>query len=434
MYNFLANKTAEQKKMYGLIAIILAASLATLDGVIYRPALTGVPILLIVLFEHLLGFIFLAPFIYLGWNRIKNLTTKDWSSLVVVSLFGGLIGNFVLTKSFFVAVDNNTTLAAVIVLQKLQPFFVIILARIFLKERLPQKFYIWATIAIMSAYFLSFGKEGVSFYDIANINIINQAAFFAVLAALAYAFSTVFSKRLLNHLDYKSTAALRYGATVLFTLPVVYFTGRFAMTSSISWEQWQNIFIIGVITGGALFFIIHYWGLRFIPVSLTTIGELFFPLSAVVLDYFVHGSIMNSVQIVAAIILVISFYFVTRAGNLRLPRFTALTKQGGHGGKFIGFNTVELDKKTIDIDHGVYAVYARINNKKYKGLVNFGFRETFHGGQHLELYLPDFVGNYYGLSVRIKMLKKIRDTKKFKNAEGLKERIKQDLEELDKIK
>ena len=417
-----------------MAAIIIASFLLTLDGILYRPALTGVPILLIVLFEHLLGFIFLSPFIYFGWNRIRNLTGKDWSSLVVMSLFGGLIGNFVLTKAYFAAVNGDTTLAAVIVLQKLQPFFVIIMARMFLKERLPQKFYIWATVAIVSAYFLSFGKEGVSFHDIMNMDIINKAAFFAILAALAYASSTVFSKRLLNHLDYKSSAALRYGGTVLFTLPVVYFTGRFAMVSGISLEHWQNIFIIGVITGGALFFIIYYWGLHFIPVSLTTIGELFFPFSAVILDYFVNGSIMNSIQIIAAVLLVISFYFVTKEGNLKLPRFTALTKQGLNSGKFIGFNTVELDKENMDIDHGVYAVYAKIKDKKYKGLLNFGFRETFHEGQHLELYLPNFVGNYYGLAVEIKMVKKIRDIMKFKSSEELRERIKLDLKELDNIK
>ncbi len=254
----LEGKSTEQKTKYGLVAIVLAAFLLTLDGILFRPQLAGMSILLIVLLEHLLGFIFLSPFIYFGWNRIKNLTAKDWSSLVVMSLFGGLIGNFVLTKAYFAAVDGGATLAAVIVLQKLQPFFVIILARLLLKEMLPRKFYFWSTIAIISAYFLSFGEEGLNFRDIVSMDIIDKAAFFAILAALAYASSTVFSKRLLNHLDYKSTAALRYGGTVLFSLPFVYFSKEFINIPNISLVDWQNLFIIGVITGGALFFLIYY--------------------------------------------------------------------------------------------------------------------------------------------------------------------------------
>ncbi|PIR93461.1 hypothetical protein COT99_00555 [Candidatus Falkowbacteria bacterium CG10_big_fil_rev_8_21_14_0_10_43_10] len=430
----LRGKSAEQKKIYGLAAIIAASFLASLDGILFRPALTGVPIVLVVFLEHLIGFVFLAPFIYIGWKRIKNLTAKDWTSLVIICVFGGLLGNFVLTKAYFLAVEENSALAAVIVLQKLQPFFVIVLANIFLKERMPKKFYPWAVVATIAAYFLSFGEEGISFRDLISMNIVNKAAFFAVIAALAYASSTVFGKRLLNHLDYKSTAALRYGGTFLFAIPLVCAGGYFHEIGNISFLHWQALSAIGLLSGGAIFFLIYYWGLRFVSASLTTIGELFWPLSGVALDYFINGNVLSGIQIMAVVVLLVAFYFVTKEGDLQLPTFSALTAAGSNTGRFIGFNTADLNNVNLDIDHGVYMVRAALGGKKYKGLLSFGFRETFGEGQYLELYLPDFVGNYYGIMIKIEMLKKIRDIKKFKSAEELREAIKNDLKDLENIK
>ncbi|MFA5318453.1 MAG: EamA family transporter [Patescibacteria group bacterium] len=422
-------KDFQQKKiLYGFVAILAAALLCSLEGVFFRPKLTGIPVSLVVLLEHFFGFVVLTPFLFLGWRKIKNLTKRDWFSLILISIFGGMLGTFMLTKAYFAALDSHTALATVILLQKLQPFFVIFLARLLLKEKFPGHFYFWAIVAVLSAYFLSSEQQGPIFV---NLHIANKAAFYAIGAALAYATAIIFGKRLLNHLNPQTTSALRYTVTFIFTLILILATNKFSYVYGISEVQWQALLFVGLVSG-ALGFIIYYYGLKNTPASLATIAELFWPFSAVILDYFINKNLLNGIQITAAAVLLVSFYFITKKSILKLPTFSALTKPGGNSGKFIGFNTADLDNVDIDLDHGVYAVRALVGDKKYKGLLNFGFRETFGEDQHMELYLPDFAGNYYGISVKVEIVRKIRDIKKFKSAEELKEKIREDLEELKK--
>ena len=127
---------------YGSLAIVLAAFLWSIDGLFIRPSFYSLPATIVVFWEHFLGFILLSPFIFLNWKKIKNLSKKNWGALIWVSLFGGVIGTVMITKAFFAAIDGETSFATVVILQKLQPIFALILARIILKEKLPKNFYL----------------------------------------------------------------------------------------------------------------------------------------------------------------------------------------------------------------------------------------------------------------------------------------------------
>lgn len=418
------NKT--QRRFYiGAAAVMLAVFLWSLDGVLIRPKFYTLPASLVVFLEHAFGFIVLAPFIFLGWRRIKNLTKKDWGAIMWVCIFGGLLGTIMITKAFFAAFAGETTFATVVILQKLQPIFALFLAAVLLKEKLPAKFYGWAALAIGAAYVLAFGSHGVSFDIILN----NKAALFALLAAFAFGSSTVFGKRIVNHLDFKSTAALRFGITAFLALILILITDDIWAINSISTLQWK-LFGVVVVTSGAVALLIYYYGLKRISASTATICELFWPFSALVLDYFIHGNVLTSTQIIASIILLISFYFVTKEGKTRIKKFTANTIPGRGLGKALGFATANLDKVGLDMEHGVYLVKAKIENKKYEGLLHFGYRETFKLGPSMELYLKDFAGNLYGVTVKVEIIKKIREVKRFKNVEALQEQIREDLREL----
>lgn len=63
-----------------------------------------------------------------------------------------------ITEAYFAAFRGETTLSTVIILQKLQPFFALLLAGIFLREKLSAWFYSWATLAIFSGYMIAYGS------------------------------------------------------------------------------------------------------------------------------------------------------------------------------------------------------------------------------------------------------------------------------------
>ncbi len=119
--------------------------------------------------------------------------------------------------------------------------------------------------------------------------------------------------------------------------------------------------------------------------------------------------------------------------------FKAKVIAGKGRGRRLGFPTANLDirrqshKKDLNIEHGVYSVDVEIGGKFYKGLLHFGPKKTFNEDVSLELYIKNFDFDIYHQDVKIKIIKKIREVKKFVNAEDLKKQIYQDLKEYVRI-
>ena len=415
-------KKIDKTVLIGALSIMLAALLWSLDGVFIRPKFYQLPAGLVVFLEHLLGFLVLSPFIILNWQKIKKLSKKSWGALIWVAIFGGVIGTIMITKAFFAAIDGQVTFATVILLQKLQPVFALLLARIILKEKLNYKFYMWAGVAILSAYFLAFAKNG---FNVSEINWLHNAAFFAFLAAFAFGSSTVFGKRIVNHLDFKATSALRFGLTTLLILILILLTGDINQISNLSGAQWGYLWLI-VFTSGAAAIFIYYFGLKKVSASMATIAELFWPFSAVILDYVLNKNVLNGVQIIAALALLISFYMVVKYGREKRT-FMAKVVSGLQRGRRLGFPTANLDKIDLDIAHGIYSVEIKFGQTIYKGVLHFGHKDTFGEGVSNEVLIKNFEGNLYGKNVQIKIIKKIRDIKKFKDIKNLKKAIGKDL-------
>lgn len=407
--------------VFGALAVMLAALLWSLDGVFFRPKFYNLPSGLVVFLEHFLGFIILCPFIFTKWKKIGQLKQRDWLAIFWVCIFGGAIGTVMITKAFFAAIDGSITFATVVILQKLQPVFALIMARIILGEKLSKRFYYWSILAIISAYFLAFGKSGLNFSE---INLFHHAAFFAFLAAFSFGSSTVFGKRAVNHLDYKSVTALRFGITALIMFVYILTIGDIKMLSQVTALNWTYLALV-VFSSGAAAMFIYYFGLKKISASAATICELFWPFSAVILDYFINKNVLNSIQIVASLLLLLAFYMITKQGKAREISFLSKVVAGQGRGEKMGFPTINLDKISLDIDYGVYLVNAEFAGKQHKALLHFGPKDTFSEPASLELYLEEkvpLIPEY----VKINIVRRFRDIIKFSSPDELKEQIKKD--------
>ncbi len=406
----------------GAGAIMLAALFWSLDGVFLRPQFYILPASLVVFLEHFLGFILLSPFLFRYWYKIRMINKKSWWALLWVSVFGGLLGTLMITKAFFLALDGQTTFSTVIVLQKLQPIFALIMARLILKEKLSRRFYIWALIGVVAAYFLVFGR-----INIFKIDWFHNAAFFALVAAFAFGSSTVFGKRIVNHLDFKITTTLRFAITSILTLSLILFTGDIFKINLVSPLQWKLLLII-VFSSGAVSMFVYYYGLRRVSASTATICELFWPFSAIVLDYVINANVLNFVQIISVVILLFVFYMVIKEGKINGPLLEAQVIWGSGRGRKLGFPTANLDIPDLDISYGVYLVRAYIGDREYQALLHFGYRETFQEEVSAEVFIKDFNQDIYKKKIKIEIISKIREIKKFKNSNELKRQIKKDLQ------
>ncbi len=299
--------------LIGAMAVGVAALFWSLDGVFIRPQFYHLPAALVVFFEHALGFLVLIPFLVRGRKEVQQLSLAGWGSLAWISVWGGLLGTIFITQAFFSAYnpETQTTLATVVLLQKLQPIFALLLARLILKEQLRKDFYIWAILAIIAAYFLAFAQPGMSLKE---VRFVEPAALYALLAAFAFSSSTVFGKRFTNELSFSTATSLRFLATTILAFLVIFIGGYFKAIPDIQAIHWK-LWVVIVFSSGALSMFIYYFGLKRIPASIATIFELVWPLSAVLLDYFVNDNHLTSIQIIAALVLLVSFFMIIRKKN-----------------------------------------------------------------------------------------------------------------------
>lgn len=293
------------------IVIIIAAVLWGIDGIVLRPELYTLPVALVVFIESVIVAIYLSPILFKNISVIKSLKLKDWLAFAGVALFGGAIGVMAITKALFYV--NYINLSVVILIQKLQPLFALSLAAIILKERLPGKFFYWALLAIVGAYLMTFG---FSLPVMSSDNKGLLAATYSIIAAFSFGFSTVLSKRALRNVSFELGTYLRFGIASIIMLILVLSLSQFSSVSSISDIQWMYFLIIAFTTGGPAIFI-YYYGLKNITASTATILELAFPLTAVILEYFLHGNILSIVQWIGVLILIYSITSVVKMSNAR---------------------------------------------------------------------------------------------------------------------
>ncbi len=123
---------------------------------------------------------------------------------------------------------------------------------------------------------------------------------------------------------------------------------------------------------------------------------------------------------------------VARALLGRPSRLSGRVVRGRGVGRRMGFPTanVHLDPMLRPAS-GVYAVCLwkeTATAVRWRGLMNLGHRPTFgRGPLACEVHLPDFRGRLYGQRVRIGLLHRLRDERRFASPEALAQQIRRDL-------
>ena len=112
--------------------------------------------------------------------------------------------------------------------------------------------------------------------------------------------------------------------------------------------------------------------------------------------------------------------------------FTGVVQSGERRGRLLGFPTLNLlsgSSRKLLPPHGVYAVRAEARSGMFGGMMNLGPRPTFGDSEiGLEVHLFGAAGDWYGQSVRVEFVTRLRDTMKFSGPEELVAQLKTDAE------
>ena len=310
--------------IFAALAIMLAAFLWAFDGVVLTPwimdlGLTDVPTFVFML--HATASVFLTYFLIKRRGELKNLNKKDWLAFLLTGLFGGAIGTMAIVAAIITVHSAHLNISVVLLLQKLQPIFAILLALLWLKERPKNVFYLWAAIALIGSYFLTFGFDKPAL----GAQGMLAPALLAILAAFSFGSSTVFSKKAVTKVSHGLGTALRFYITtgvMVIIIALISILNKAGVDTSyaglagfevINWNLIGAFVVIALTTGGTAIFI-YYWGLKRVLASRSTIYEMIFPVSAIVLEFFIHHNILSWGQWLGAIVVLIA---ITSIVNLK---------------------------------------------------------------------------------------------------------------------
>ena len=136
--------------------------------------------------------------------------------------------------------------------------------------------------------------------------------------------------------------------------------------------------------------------------------------STVIKDYIKLGEIVKARKLLG--------YNITISGKVISGK--------GRGRKLLNFATANIEIPTDKVVpvNGVYLVEVKIDNEKYYGLMNIGFKPTFEEKSlTVEVHIINFSKNIYHKMVCINLLQKLRDEKHFSHPNLLKKQIEEDI-------
>lgn len=99
-------------------------------------------------------------------------------------------------------------------------------------------------------------------------------------------------------------------------------------------------------------------------------------------------------------------------------------------GRALGFPTANMSMAGYEsVERGVYLSRVVIDGHSYRAMSNVGIRPSVGGKELLlETHVLDFTGDLYGRRLRITLVEKIRDEKRFASIGDLKEQLMRDYE------
>ncbi|MBQ3247487.1 MAG: riboflavin kinase [Alistipes sp.] len=102
---------------------------------------------------------------------------------------------------------------------------------------------------------------------------------------------------------------------------------------------------------------------------------------------------------------------------------------GAKLGRRMGFPTANMEVGSADVENGVYLSSVTIDGREWKGMSNVGVRPSVDGHSRLlETHIFDFNGDLYGRMLKVKLLRKIRDERRFDSVDELQQQLHSDFE------
>jgi len=224
---------------------------------------------------------------------------KYWKELTYLTILRVLLGELLLTFGL-----SQTEAIKAIFLTKVEPYFVLLISWLFLKETIRSKHAVLLGIHLVGAVILSTGG---------NINILGRAQIGDLLIILAmgmFALSYKYGKRLAENIGSMYSNAISLGIGSLLVLPFVFiFPSPFQFINQST--GWLYLFIY-VILFNVIGLTLWYKSLKSVKGWIVSALRYVGPILGAPIAYVVLKETLSLIQIFGAIIVLITSFLIVR--------------------------------------------------------------------------------------------------------------------------
>ncbi|QDH22538.1 DMT family transporter [Saccharibacillus brassicae] len=292
----------------GFWLIVLGAALWGVDPLFRILLLESMTSSQIVLLEHVIIALFVTPILWRNRAELKGLGLRHVGALLFISWGGSALATLMFTLALQHAGGAFNT---VLLLQKLQPLFAIILAHFMLKESLPRRFGPLLLVALFGTYLLTFGftmpvGHAGEFFQLGSL--------LALGAAALWGGSTVMGRFMVGKLKYETVTSLRFILALPLLLAITAGEGAaWALPAGgIALTLVGVNLLLQALLPGLLSLLAYYKGLKTTKASVATLAELSFPMVGVLINWLYGGEVVTSAQIVGFILIWSVLFIISR--------------------------------------------------------------------------------------------------------------------------
>ncbi len=290
----------------GFWLVVLGSALWGVDPLFRLILLKSITSAQLVLLEHILIALVVAPILWKNRRELLGVGWKQVGALLFISWGGSAIATILFTMSL-----EHGNVNAVLLLQKLQPLFAIIMARFLLKESLPRHFSILFVVALAGTYLLTFGFS-VPFGHWNDF--IKVGSLLSMGAAALWGGSTVMGRLMVGQMKYETVTSLRFILALPLLLVVTWNEGAaWHLPGNASGITSFSLNLLGqALLPGLLSLLVYYKGLTTTKASVATLAELSFPMVGVLLNWIAFQQIITMAQAVGFILIWGALFAISR--------------------------------------------------------------------------------------------------------------------------
>jgi drug/metabolite transporter (DMT)-like permease len=251
----------------------------------------------LVLAEHVILVVASLPLLWLARHQIRRLTGRQWIAIVAIGVGASALATVLFTLSFGYGHFIETLL-----LQKTQPLIAILLASLWLRERMAPAAWALVPVALVGAYLIAIPDPLRPQSGWADFHI--AAALFALGASALWGAATVFGRYALADVSFTALTGLRFTTALPALVILLALEGGFGAFTGYRAED-APLYLGLALLPGLLGMLLYYRGLASTPAAMATLAELAFPITGVLVNLYLvtPRQAITTYQVIGIVIL-----------------------------------------------------------------------------------------------------------------------------------